>query len=97
MGFGGAIMHGLSTWNFAAHGILKTLGASDPANLKEYQARFAAPVKPAQKLITEIWRTGEKDKDGFEEVRFVTKAEGKVVLSNGRALVRVVEGGKSKL
>jgi hypothetical protein len=40
---------------------------------------------------------GNKDKDGFEEVRFVTSIEGgKVCLSNGRASVRVV-GSKSKL
>jgi peroxisomal enoyl-CoA hydratase 2 len=97
MGFGGAIMHGLFSWNTTAHGILKTLGGSDPANIKEFQARFASPVKPGDKLVTQIWRMGNKDKDGFEEVRFVTSIEGgKVCLSNGRAFVRVV-GSKSKL
>jgi peroxisomal enoyl-CoA hydratase 2 len=96
MGFGGAIMHGLSTWNFAAHALLKELGGSDPENLKEYQARFAAPVLPGQKLITEMWRMGGGE-GGFEEVRFVTRVEGvKVVLSNGRALMKCV-GSKSKL
>lgn len=97
MGFGGAIMHGLSSWNFTAHGILKKLGGSNPANLREFQARFAAPVKPGDKLVTEIWRTGEK-KGEFEEIRFVTSIEGgKVCLSNGRALVKVVDGPSSKL
>ncbi|TVY31979.1 Enoyl-CoA hydratase 2,peroxisomal, partial [Lachnellula subtilissima] len=96
MGFGGAIMHGLSSWNFAAHGLLKAVGGSDPNNMKEFQARFASPVKPGDKLVTEIWRTGEI-KDGFEEIRFVTKVEGgKVCLSNGRALIKPV-AGKSKL
>lgn len=91
MGFGGTIMHGLFSWNSTAHGILYTLGGSDPANLKEFQARFASPVKPGDKLVTQMWRMGNKDKDGFEEVRFVTVVEGgKQVLSNGRALVRVV-------
>ena len=88
-------MHGLSTWNFAAHALLKELGGSDPSNIKEYQARFAAPVKPGQKLTTKIWRTGDV-KDGFEEIRFITEADGKVVLSNGRASLKVVDG-KSKL
>ncbi|KOS18701.1 putative enoyl-CoA hydratase 2 [Escovopsis weberi] len=99
MGFGGAIMHGLWSWNSAAHEILKALGGSDPANLREYQARFASPVLPGSKLVTTVWRTGEKSKDGFEEVRFVTAVEGgKVCLSNGRALIRVVDGAaKSKL
>ena len=89
-------MHGLFSWNSACHGILQLLGGSDPANMKEFQARFAAPVKPADKLITEMWRTGET-KDGWEEVRFVVRVEGgKVVLSNGRALMKCV-GEKSKL
>ena len=72
------------------------LGGSDPANIKEYQARFAAPVKPGDKLITEVWRTGEGS-DGWEEVRFSTRVEGgKVVLSNGRALMKC-QNVKSKL
>jgi peroxisomal enoyl-CoA hydratase 2 len=97
MGFGGAIMHGLFSWNSTAHGILKTLGGSDPANIKEFQARFASPVKPGDKLVTSIWRLGNPDKDGFEEIRFVTQVEGgKVCLSNGRALLKVVNSG-SKL
>ncbi len=96
MGFGGAIMHGLFSWNVACHGLLQILGGSDPANLKEYQARFASPVKPGDKLVTEAWRTGVF-KDGWEEVRFVTRVEGgKVVLSNGRALMKGV-AEKSKL
>lgn len=98
MGFGGAIMHGLYSWNTSCHEILKALGGSNPENLKEFQARFASPVMPGDKLITNVWRTGEV-KDGFEEIRFVVEvAGGKVCLSNGRALVKVVEKEeKSKL
>ena len=96
MGFGGTIMHGLFSWNSACHALLKELGGSDPANIREFQARFASPVKPGDKLVTEMWQTGEM-KDGWEEVRFVTSvAGGKVCLSNGRALMKCV-GGKSKL
>lgn len=89
-------MHGLFSWNSACHGLLQELGGSDPANIKEFQARFAAPVIPGDKLVTEIWRTGDI-KDGWEEVRFITRVEGKkVVLSNGRALMKCI-GAKSKL
>lgn len=89
-------MHGLFSWNSTCHGLLQILGGSDPANIKEFQARFASPVKPGSKLVTEAWRTGEYT-DGWEEVRFVTRVEGgKVVLSNGRALMKCV-GEKSKL
>jgi peroxisomal enoyl-CoA hydratase 2 len=96
MGFGGTIIHGLFSWNSTAHGVLKEVGGSDPQNLREFQARFSAPVKPGDKLTTEIWRMGTFQ-DGFEEVRFVTKNDkGKVVLSNGRALIKVISR-KSKL
>ncbi|MCJ1371428.1 hypothetical protein MMC20_002643 [Loxospora ochrophaea] len=106
MGFGGTIMHGLFSWNSAAHALLQTLGNSDPANLREFQARFAAPVKPGDKLVTRAWRMGkivgdDDDGGGWEEVRFVTSVEGgKVVLSNGRAVMRCGNsngGGGSKL
>ncbi|KAH8883992.1 Thioesterase/thiol ester dehydrase-isomerase [Thozetella sp. PMI_491] len=97
MGFGGVIIHGLYSWNATAHGILKHLGGSDPANIKEYQARFASPVRPGDKLITSVWRTGQYKGD-FEEVRFEVKvAGGKVCLSNGRALIKVVAPAKTKL
>ncbi|KAI1265927.1 Thioesterase/thiol ester dehydrase-isomerase [Xylariaceae sp. FL1019] len=89
MGFGGVIMHGLYSWNWAAHGLLQKLGGSDPANMKEYQARFAAPVIPGDKLVASVWRTGEMKGD-FEEIRFSVKVAGKKqVLSNGRALMKV--------
>ncbi|KAJ5585169.1 uncharacterized protein N7459_004969 [Penicillium hispanicum] len=97
MGFGGIIIHGLFSWNSAAHGILRLFGGSDPANLKEFQARFASPVRLGDKLTTEIWRMGNASSDGVEEVRFVTKNQyGKVVLSNGRCLLKITNG-KSKL
>jgi peroxisomal enoyl-CoA hydratase 2 len=97
MGFGGVIIHGLYSFNWAAHGLLKHLGASDPANIKEYQARFASPVRPGDKLVLSAWRTGEK-KAEWEEVRFEVKVEGaKVCLSNGRALMKCVGPAKTKL
>lgn len=90
-------MHGLSSWNFTCHDVLKELGASDPANIKEFQARFASPVLPGDKLVTEMWRTGNFQ-DGWEEIRFLTKVEGgKVCLSNGRALMKVVGKANAKL
>ncbi|KAI1075815.1 Thioesterase/thiol ester dehydrase-isomerase [Whalleya microplaca] len=97
MGFGGVIIHGLYSFNSACHGLLQKLGGSDPANIKEFQARFASPVKPGDKIVTSVWRTGEK-KGEWEEIRFVVKvAGGKVCLSNGRALMKVVGEAKSKL
>lgn len=97
MGFGGSIIHGLYSWNSTCHALLKLLGGSDPANIKEFAARFASPVKPGDTLVTQIWRTGNIDKDGWEDIRFVTTVKGgKVCLSNGRAKMKCV-GEKSKL
>ncbi len=97
MGFGGVIIHGLYSFNNTCHGLLQKLGGSDPGNIKEFQARFASPVKPGDKLVTSAWRTGER-KGEWEEIRFVTKvAGGKVCLSNGRALMKIVGEAKSKL
>lgn len=104
MGFGGAIMHGLYSWNTTAHALLKVLGGSEPGNMQEFAARFASPVKPGDVLVTQAWRMGKVDAEGWEEVRFVTAVKGgKVCLSNGRAKMRVVGekkaggGGESKL
>lgn len=96
MGFGGVILHGLYSWNSTCHELLRALGGSDPANIKEYQARFASPVKPGDKLVTRAWRTGERSEGDWEEVRFETEVEGaKVCLSNGRALMKCV-GAQAK-
>lgn len=97
MGFGGVIIHGLYSWNATAHALVKMLGGGDPASIKEYAARFASPVKPGDTLVTEIWRTGQKDAEGWEDIRFQASVKGgKVCLSNGRAKMRV-KGGNSKL
>ncbi|KAJ8605711.1 hypothetical protein MRB53_041352 [Persea americana] len=90
------IMHGLYSFNVAAHAVLKAFGGSKPENFREFGARFAAPVIPGDKLVIEMWKTGDVT-DGFEDIRFIVRVEGKkVVLSNGRALVKAAAGG-SKL
>ena len=101
MGFGGTIIHGLYSWNAACHQLLQLLGGSDPANIKEFAARFASPVKAGDTLVTQMWHLGEKDSEGWEDVRFVTSVKGgKVCLSNGRAKMKIVgqkENRRSKL
>ncbi len=98
MGFGGIILHGLYSFNSTCHLLLRHFGASDPANIREFQARFASVVRPGDKLVTHAWRTGQFE-DGWEDVRFVVMVEGgKACLTNGRALIKCVSGeSKSKL
>lgn len=94
MGFPGVILHGLCTWNHSAVHVLRAYGASDPANFKSFEARFASPVLPGQTLQTLMWE-GKTDGEGWTEIIFVTKVKetGKIVLANGRARVKK-QGGK---
>ncbi|KAJ4505071.1 hypothetical protein HRR78_004421 [Exophiala dermatitidis] len=89
MGYGGIIVHGVAAYQMVAHAFLKELGASDPANIREFQARFAGPVRPGDRLQVDYWRLG-RDSEGWEEIRFLLKGreDGKIRLSNGRALLR---------
>lgn len=90
MGLGGTIVHGLLTWNVSALALLRAFGGGDPTNLKQFEARFAAPVAPGAKVDVNMWRIGNVEDGGFEEFRFETEVDGKVVLSNGRCFIRCV-------
>lgn len=95
MGMGGVIVHGLFTWSSACYGILSECCKSDPARLREIEARFAFPVRPGDRLVTEIWVAAVKEE--HEEILFRTvNQDGTVVLSNGRALLKR-DGNEKKL
>ncbi|KAL4245886.1 hypothetical protein ABKN59_009193 [Abortiporus biennis] len=95
-GFGGVILHGLSTYGFAARSIVSSLTPSTPSNLKFFSVRFTSPVKPGDSLETSIWVVGQVPKDQVDgeedvlEVLFETKnvKTGKVCLGNGLAWVK---------
>jgi len=95
-GFGGVILHGLSTFGFAARAIVSVVGGNDPNSLKFYGTRFTSPVKPGNEIETSIWEVGPGP-DGTTEVAFVTRnlTTGKVSLGGGIAYVKKLE--KSKL
>ncbi|WP_310633239.1 MaoC/PaaZ C-terminal domain-containing protein [Paraburkholderia sp.] len=82
-GFERPILHGLATWAVAAHAVLRTLCASDPARLVRFHARFTAPVYPGETIRTEIWRDGNA-------VRFRARVVERniIVLNNGTATLR---------
>lgn len=80
-------MHGLYTWNATANIVLREFASGDPARLKEFHARFAAPVKPGVPLVVKMWKEAGSERGGLDEVFFTTETEGSVVLSNGRALI----------
>ncbi|PGH13040.1 hypothetical protein AJ79_03877 [Helicocarpus griseus UAMH5409] len=94
LGYGGIIMHGLFSWNVAAQTVLSRFGKNEAKNLRDFEARFAAPVKPGDKLDILMWDMGLSEKvdigrgsDRLREIRFVVKVGETVVLSDGRALL----------
>jgi acyl dehydratase len=80
-GFGGVILHGLSTFGFAARAILKSVGDGVPSALRYFGVRFTAPVVPGDGLETSVWEV-KKAPDGMKEVAFEVKnlRTGKVCL-----------------
>ncbi|RDB17077.1 putative enoyl-CoA hydratase 2 [Hypsizygus marmoreus] len=88
-GFGGVILHGLSTFGFAARGVIKAVANNDPTALKFFGVRFTAPVKPGDALETQIWEVGPGPA-GTTEVTFITKnlTTGKVALGGGIAYIK---------
>jgi acyl dehydratase len=83
-GFGGVILHGLSTFGFAARAIVKAVGGGGPSSLRYFGVRFTAPVVPGDGLETSAWEV-RKAPDGTTEVAFEVKntTTGKVCLSRG--------------
>jgi peroxisomal enoyl-CoA hydratase 2 len=71
-GFGGVILHGLSTFGFAARAVLHAVGGGLPSALRYFGARFTAPVAPGDELETSAWEV-KKAPDGTTEVAFQVK------------------------
>ncbi|MEO1988961.1 MAG: MaoC/PaaZ C-terminal domain-containing protein [Martelella sp.] len=76
-GFERPILHGLCTLGIAAHALVKTLCAGDPARLKGLDVRFSATVLPGETLLAEIWPDGS--------FRMRATERDVVVLANGLA------------
>lgn len=73
----------------AAYVVVQTAGSGRVGALQEFQARFSAPVYPADTLTFNIWRIGPSDAGGEEEFRFIAvNQDRKVVLSNGSAVLK---------
>ncbi|KAG0696243.1 MaoC like domain-containing protein [Suillus ampliporus] len=96
MGFGGVILHGLSSYGFAARGLIQAIANGNTRALTVFGARFTSPVKPGDELETSAWEVGSGP-NGTSEIAFITKnlTSGKVALGNGVAFIKKAE--KSKL
>jgi acyl dehydratase len=81
VGFDKPILHGLSTFGYAARALVHSACKADVSRFKEFRTRFSSPVYPGETLTVDGW----KDEEG----RFITQAsteQGKV-LTNGCAVL----------
>ncbi|MFS8071085.1 MAG: SDR family NAD(P)-dependent oxidoreductase, partial [Byssovorax sp.] len=77
-GFKRPILHGLCTFGYAAHAVIKAFSSNDPRFFKSIRARFADSVFPGETLITEMW----KESDTKIIFRCRIKERDKVVINN---------------
>lgn len=82
-GFSRPILHGLCTFGFVGRAVLRGLCGNRVDLIKEFGARFAAPVYPGEAITTRGWDVG----DGTHSLRVA--CNGREVLSN--AYVRLKE------
>jgi len=52
--------------------VIKAVGGNDPNSLRFFGVKFTSPVKPGDKLETQIWEVGPGPQ-GTTEVTFITK------------------------
>ena len=79
-GFRQPIMHGLSTWGHACHGIVAEVLKYDATRMSSFAANFSAPMYPGETLHLRIWLApGQVHFEGYAAER------GQKVLGNGVA------------
>ncbi|CAM3937102.1 MaoC/PaaZ C-terminal domain-containing protein [Bordetella muralis] len=79
-GFPRPILHGLATYGFAAMAAIRAFAASDAQRLTALDARFSAPIYPAEEIEFRMW--DERDHVALEGH---VVARGVVVISHAQA------------
>ncbi|MCA9714449.1 MAG: SDR family NAD(P)-dependent oxidoreductase [Myxococcales bacterium] len=77
-GFDRPILHGLCTFGHVGRHVINAFADGDPRLMKSIDARFADSVFPGERLVTEMW----KDGDRRVIVRAKVKERDSVVISN---------------
>lgn len=83
-GFDRPILHGLCTYGFACRAILETVCEYDHTLIREFDARFTAPVYPGDTLVTEMWQSAE-----HVSFRCRVPERGVVVVDHGHCVLAV--------
>jgi acyl dehydratase len=84
VGFERPILHGLCTFGIACRAIMQTICDNDDTLIREFDARFSAPVLPGDTITTDMWQDGNV-------VSFAcsVKERDAEVLRNGRCVLAV--------
>ena len=82
-GFERPILHGLCSYGVACRGMLQHICDYDHSRIREFDARFSAPIFPGDALVMEFWRDDET-----VSFRLRNHQSGQVVINNGRCLLR---------
>lgn len=79
LGYKRPLLHGLSFFGLAGHGLIKTLCNNDPNRMQFIGGRFTAPVLPGDDLVLHTW----KMKDGSAKFIVNKKADNTTVINHG--------------
>ena len=82
LGLPAPVLHALCTFGIACRAVLKTICEYDHTLIREFGARFTAPVYPGETLVTEMWQEANV-------VSYRVRAEERdtVVLDHGRCVL----------
>ena len=82
VGFDRPILHGLCTFGVACRAVLKTICDYDYTLIREFDARFSAPVMPGDTITTDMWQDGN-----VVSFTCTVKDRDAVVLRNGKCVL----------
>ena len=82
VGFERPILHGLCTFGVACKAVLKTICDYDYTLIRQFDARFSAPVLPGDTITTDMWQDGD-----VVSFTCTVKDRDAVVLRNGKCVL----------
>jgi len=88
-GLQGIVVHGLCTMSMTMQRIIETYLEGGPSNMLSLGVRFSAPVYPGDELVVEGWENGTEDSATFIDFDVTRKSDGKKVIKDGKAKVRL--------
>ena len=84
VGFERPILHGLCTFGIACRAIMQTICDYDYTLIREFDARFSAPVLPGDTITTDMWQDGN-----VVSFACTVRERDAEVLRNGRCVLAV--------